>query len=409
MLDFVSYGQDIDDEDLISCYQEARRYIHDVVQAHGDGPIPPSVQLHWAHESAALTLHHSSRMTYDNLSSVILGIEVFQLTYGYFVTNFEIVDRTRGQIGSGEIRFVGDRTLSQPGNLTSPTLPIVDLSTSSNNTAVSDPPTPPFLWPIPRQPALFLNFRSFGRAVEQDDILSCYINAANYISQQIGPHGDRPIPRQATLHWTHGSASLTVSRRPILTYGVLADVLGGLLAFQVHFGFTEAFCAILQDGTMNLGSVTVVSRPAPRGGQAERVTSLFQIDQVTNISTSLGAPIDPTTIRVRDTPITITFSAFGRSVPSEDFLIAVNQITFRIIDELVKGGKDHLIGKKDLEWKWHRALMVVNTYEHMTWGMLGTVVEGITAFAIRFGWLSCDFLAAEDIWGGIGNGFISLI
>ena len=405
MLEFSGpYGQDIDDEDLISCYQEARHYVHNVVKAHGDGPIPPSVQLHWAHESAALTLHHSSRMTYDNLDSVILGVEVFQLTYGYFVTNFEIVDLTRGQIGSGEIRFVGHRILSQPGNLTSS---IVNLSTSSNNTAVSNPPTPPFLWPIPRQPALFLNFRSFGHPIEQDDILGCYIDAANYIHQNIGPHGDRPIPSQAILHWTHGSASLSISHRPLLTYGAVADVLGGLLEFQVHFGFTEAFCNILQDGTMNLGSVTVASRP--RSGQAERVTSLFQVDKVTNISTSVGAPHDPTTIRVRDTPITIKFSAFGHAIPSEDFLIVLSQITFLVIDELVKGGKDHLVGGEGLERKWHRALMVVNTYEHMTWGMLGTVIEGITAFAIRFGWLSCNFLAAEDRLGDIGNGFISLI
>ncbi|KAG7007664.1 hypothetical protein G7Y79_00008g023020 [Physcia stellaris] len=194
----------------------------------------------------------------------------------------------------------------------------------------------------------------------------------------------------------------------MLTYGVVADVLGGLVAFQDHFGFTEAFCTILQDGTMNLGSVTVLSR-APRSEQAESVTSPFQIDQVTNISTSLGTPHDPTTIRVRDTPITITFSAFGRSVPSEDFLIVMNQITFRVIDELVKGGRDHLIGEKDLEWKWHRALMVVNTYEHMTWGMLGTVLEGITAFGMKNGWLSCDFHAAQDSLGGIGNGFLTLL
>lgn len=350
-------------------------------------------------------------MTYGDLVSVISGIETFQLTYGYFETLFLVNDNTKGQIGSGAIRFAESSTSSQPDNSTSLNPPVIELSPNvSSAVPLTNPPSPPFIWPIPYDPSLSFNFTVFGRVLATADIMSCYVTAANYIKQVIESHGDIPIPERALLHWTHSMARLTIQHRREMTYGVLADVLGGLAAFQDQYGFTEATFHIIEQGFGQIGSGRIAYRRPTR--QTERVTSRLQPLINTNLSstTSLATPRDPTTVRVRNTPITLTFSSYGRVMSSENYLILMNQITLRVIDELLKSpdGKDALIGEQALDWKWGLALVVLHPWGEMTWGMLGTAIEGITAFGIQWGWLSCDFLIGEDRLGEVANGFVGV-
>ena len=391
---------------MISCYVTASRYVDDVIRVHGDGQIPPSLQLFWAHGSASFTVHQSSRMTYENLFNVITGVEVFQLTYGYFETNFEIVQNTKGQVGSGEVRSTRPYTASMT-NSTSASLRVDDVS--PNISAPSPLPNAPFLRRIRFGAPLDLNFTAFGRKISEADVLACYTSAAFYLKLMTETHGDVAIPATTSLHWAHGSASLTIQHKPRMVWAALADVLSGLSLFQMKYGNTETTFNILHEGGENLGSGDLTYRNASRHQQQHEPSLLLPSSQITNISSLLTTPRDPTTIRVRNTPITLTFSAYGRALLAEDFLLAINQITFRIIDELLKpDGKDKSI-EEELQWRWRAALVFVLPEKEMTWGVLGTAIEGVVAFGMQNGWLSCDFEVQIDEVGPVGRGFVGYI
>ena len=215
-------------------------------------------------------------------------------------------------------------------------------------------------------------------------------------------HGDIKVPRTAILHWPHGSARLNVQHQPDMTFGILADVLAALSRFQFQYGYTEVDFDILGEGQEFLGS-GLIARGSPSPSPDPLLLPL-----PANLTALRTQPHDPTVIRVRNTPITLTFSQYGASIPSEDFLIVVNQITLRIIDELIKHGNDKAIGE-DINVKWRRALLIFNPSAGMTWGMLGTTIEGVTAFGIKWGWLSCDLTVRFDSLGEVGNGFIMSI
>ena len=390
---------------MISCYVTASQYVDDVIRVHGDRPIPPSLQLFWAHGSASFTVHQSPRMTYENLFNVVTGVEVFQLTYGYFETNFEIVHNTKGQVGSGEVRSTRPYTASMT-NSTSASLRVDDVS--PNISALSPLPNAPFLHRIRFDPPLDLNFTTFGHKISEADVLTCYTSAAIYLKSMIEAHGDVAIPATTSLHWAHGSASVTIQHRPRMTWATLADVLSGLSLFQMKYENTETTFDIVHEGGENLGSGNLSYRNAPQQ-QQHATPLLLPSSQITNISSLFTTPRDPTTIRVRNTPITLTFSAYGRALLAEDFLLAINQITFRIIDELLKpDGKDKSIDE-ELQWRWRAALVFVLPEKEMTWGVLGTAIEGIVAFGMQNGWLSCDFEVQIDEVGPVGRGFVGYV
>ncbi|CAF9930785.1 MAG: hypothetical protein HETSPECPRED_007707 [Heterodermia speciosa] len=329
-------------------------------------------------------------MTYETVFHVISGIEVFQLTYGYFETNFEIVDNTRGQIGSGEVRS----TRLSATNSTSTSLRTDDISPEFSTP--SPLPNAPFLRHIRSDPPLDLNFTAFGQNISEADVLACYATAAIYLKQRIESHGDAPIPVTTPLHWAYGTASLTIQHQPSMTWSTLSAVLADLSLLQRSHPTTETTFSILLPGA-----------PRPAG------SGTLSRTQPSSPSSPLTAPTphDPTTARVRDTPITLTFSAYGRALPAEDFLLAISQLTFRIISELLKpDGKDSSIGDEvELQWRWGRALVFVVPEREMTWGVLGTAVEGVTAFGTRFGWVSCDFEVGADGVGAVGRGFVGYL
>ena len=404
-LNLYFYGRDIDDEDMISCYVTASQYVDDVIRVHGHGQISPSIQLSWAHGSASFTVHQSPRMTYENLFNVITGVEVFQLTYGYFETNFEIVHNTKGQVGSGEVRSTRPYPASMT-NSTSASLRVDDISPNIS-APLSPLPNAPFLRRIRSDAPLDLNITTFGHKISEADVLTCYASAAIYLKLMIEVHGDVAIPVKTSLHWAHGSASLTIQYKPRMTWATLADVLSGLSLFQMKYDNTETTFDILEGGE-NLGSGSLTYRDASQQQQHE-TSLLLPSSQITNISSLLTTPRDPTTIRVRNTPITLTFSAYGRALPPEDFLLAINQITFRIIHELLKpDGKDKPIDE-ELQWRWRAAFVLVRPEKEMTWGVLGTAIEGVVAFGMQTGWLSCDFEVQIDEVGPVGRGFVAYV
>ena len=414
-LEFSLYGQDIDEEDMLSCCSAAAQYVHDVVQSQGDGLIPFGLQLYWAHRTVAFAVSHSPRMTYDTLANIIVGIEIFQLTFGYFETHFKIIDNTRGEIGAGDARSAQPSTSSKLDNSTSHTLPVENIVPASEQSKpLGRPPIMPFIWHVPEDPTLELNFTAYGRELAQVDVVSCYVAAANFIKLMIETHGDVPIDPRYFLHWTHGTASLTFEPEPRMLFGTLADVLTALSLFQVEYGFTEVAFHILEEDRPPLGTGTVAWRHRRPGAQPEPVTSLLTLPQGTNTSSSaaVGIPHDPTAIRVPNSNIILTFSKYGRALPEIDFLLAIVQITLRIITEIQKPGGDHSIGE-DLDWKWDRVMLFVSPTEEMTWGTLGTVINGITSFGVQYEWVSFDYLVEQEDGDGklsvAGSGFASRI
>ncbi|KAL8861142.1 MAG: hypothetical protein Q9178_002358 [Gyalolechia marmorata] len=411
---FSSFGPKINEEDTIACDIAASRYIRGVLQDHGDGPIPPTLQLLWAHKSAILSLQHSPRMIYSNLVDVFTGIGTFQLTYGYSEVHFEILDKVKGIIGSGDIRST---RLTQANSLTTPTLPIERISPALIPPQVRNGlPDPPFIWPR-RNARIKITFTSYGPKIAEQDILTCYVAAANYVLQMIRTNGDIQINPNKFLHWTHGTASLTIQHLPRMRFGDLADVVAALVSFQSVYGSTEAAFQISDSrhGILGAGSVessdtvtNLTSSPwilsIPPNATALPPLSASS----TNTTTILTLPPDPTTIRLPDSSLSLTFSHYGRAIPAEDFLHAWIMLTQRVTTELLRGKKDEPM-LEALYVKHRRVLIAVGPEAQMTWGKLAMALEGITEFLSRWSWLSCNFVIGADGVGTIGDGFVMYI
>ncbi|KAL9056976.1 MAG: hypothetical protein Q9206_002541 [Seirophora lacunosa] len=430
---FSSYGKNVHDEDIISCYTAAKRYIRDVVRTHGDGPIPPSLQLHWTHRSAVLSIQHSPRMTYGILADFFIGIETFQLSYNYFEVHFEIILQATGIIGSGDIsRFIGS-TSANNNSITPAPLPETEGTISP--ALILPPaagkiqlPAPPFIWPQNDTPVK-ITFTAYGIRLNETDILTCYVAAANYVLQTIQVHGDIQIAPNVILHWTHGTASLTVQHRPRMRFGDLSDVVAALESFQSRYGFTEAaFYFSSSDGQRGgiLGAGSVGSRNAEVLNSTTTSSNPWMLsipkanatatvppnsDPTTNDAT---LPPDPTTIRpLPESRLYLTFTHYGRVLPPEDLLEAWLLLTQRVTTELLRGKRDDTM-LEALDVKYRHALMVVSPTEEtekmMTWGKLAVALQGITKFLSGEGaWLSCDFIVGEYGRGMIGNGFVMYV
>ncbi|KAL8919422.1 MAG: hypothetical protein Q9208_006800 [Pyrenodesmia sp. 3 TL-2023] len=407
---FSSFGKEVDEDDIISCDIAAKKYIQDVVQAHGDGPIPPALQLLWAHKSAMVSIQHSPRMAYSSLMDVFTGIRTFQLTYDYFEVHFEILDKAKGFVGSGDIR-----SLTQANGSTTPTLPVEGISPALIPPQVRENlPDPPFVWPK-NNARVKLTFTAYGPEIAEQDIVTCYVAAANYVLQMMKIHKNIQIAPNIFLHWTHGTASLTVQHMPRMRFGDLADVVAALVTFQSQYGFSEAAFHFSDggQGTLGAGSVEssgntvndtntspwVLSIPA-------NATALPTLP--TTGATSLTLPPDPTIIRLPNSPLTLTFTDYGRSLPSDDFLHALLLLTQRVITELLNGKRDEPM-LEALYVKPRRVLMMVSPEVQMTWGKLAVALEGISDFLSRWGWLACNFVVREDGVGMIGDGFVMYV
>ncbi|KAL8650336.1 MAG: hypothetical protein Q9210_003877 [Variospora velana] len=414
---FSSYGKEVNEDDIISCDIAAKNYIHDVVWAHGDGPIPPSLQLHWSHESAILSIQHSTRMTYGILADVLTGIETFQLTYDYFEVHFEIIDKAKGIVGSGDIRSIGS---IQANSSTTPMLPIEDISpTLILPPAAKQLPDPPYSWPPDESAHVKLTFTAYGPGLEEQDVLNCYVAAANYVLQMIKAHSNIRIAQDLFLHWTHGTAALTVQHMPRMRFGDLADVLAALGSFQSQYGYTEAAFHFSDDQHGILGAGSVESRDKVWNNTTSGSSWILSIPaNATTLPTfpttmptdptNLALPPDPTTVHLPDSSLSLTFTHYGRALPSEDLLHAWLLLTQRVTTQLLDGKRDAPM-LEALIVKSRHALMVVSPKMEMAWGKLAVALEGITGLLSRWGWLSCNFAVGEDGVGMIGDGFVMFV
>ncbi|KAL9010249.1 MAG: hypothetical protein Q9173_004799 [Seirophora scorigena] len=436
---FSSYGKNVNDEDIISCYITAKKYIHDVVRTHGDGPIPPSLQLHWTHRSAVLSIQHSPRMTYGILADFFTGIGAFQLAYNYFEVHFEIILQATGIVGSGDISRSTGSPPADNISISPAPLPEIEDTISPALTLPpaagrNQPPAPPFIWPQNDAPVK-ITFTAYGLGLNEFDILTCYVAAANYVLQSIQVHGDMRIAPDILLYWTHGTANLTVQHRPRMRFGDLSDVVAALDSFQSRYGFTQAAFhfsssddqrggilgagsvgskdAVVQNSTTASSSPWMLSDPEANATVLVPPTSLTPptTDTTTN---DLTRPPDPTTIRpLPDSRLYLTFTHYGRVLPPEDLLQAWFLLSQRVTTELLRGKRDDPM-LEALDVKYRHALMVVSPTEEiekmMTWGKLAVALQGITNFLSGSGdWLSCDFVVGEDGRGIIGNGFVMYV
>ncbi|KAL8911367.1 MAG: hypothetical protein Q9171_003461 [Xanthocarpia ochracea] len=410
---FSSSGIKINEKDTISCDIAANRYIRGVLQDHGDGPIPPTLQLLWAHKSAILSIQHSPRMIYSNLVDVFTGIGTYQLTYGYFEVHFEILDKVEGIIGSGDIRST---RLTQANGLTTPTLPIERIFPGLIPPQVRNGlPDPPFVWPRGNA-RVKITFTIYGSEIAEQDTLTCYVAAANYVLQMIKINGDIQIDPNTFLHWTHGTASLTVQHLPRMRFGDLADVLAALVSFQSVYGFTEAAFQISHNRHGILGAGSVESRDAVKNITSSpwilsippNATALPTLSASANTTINWTLPPDPMTVHVPDSSLSLTFSHYGRAIPAEDFFHAWILLTQRVTTELLRGKKDEPM-LEALYVKHRRVLIAVGPEVQMTWGKLAMALEGITEFLSRWSWLSCNFVVGADGVGTIGDGFVMYI
>ena len=241
----------------------ATKYIYDVLKAHGDGPIPSSIRLYWAQEATALSVYQTPRLTYDILGIALVGVQLFQYTYGYFETQFEIIDQHTGDhLGSGNILSTQESNLSQPANPKLPLIPIENtLPTTNGSSRLQSPPNPPFTWPIPTNPTLTVRFTLFGHPIQEADVLFTYVFAVQDVRDAIAAHGGEiEIPHDTSLQWVSGPAELTILHQPAMTWGVLADVLGALAAFGRQYGYMEYSFNVRRNGRQVLGQGTMALR-----------------------------------------------------------------------------------------------------------------------------------------------------
>ncbi|KAL8962575.1 MAG: hypothetical protein Q9193_001033 [Seirophora villosa] len=373
-------------------------------------------------------------MTYGILADFFIGIETFQLSYNYFEVHFEILLQATGIIGSGDISRFTRSTSADNGSITPAPLPETEDTISP--ALILPPaagqiqlPAPPFIWPQNDTPVK-ITFTAYGISLNEIDILTCYVAAANYVLQTIQVHGDIRIAPNVILHWTHGTASLTVQHRPPMRFGDLSDVVAALDSFQSRYGFTEAaFYFSSSDGQRGgiLGAGSVGSRNAvvqnstttsstPGILSIPKANATAPVPPPTTDPTTknLTLPPDPTTIRpLPDSRLYLTFTHYGRVLPPEDLLQAWLLLTQRVTTELLRGKRDDVM-LEALDVKYRHALMVVSPTEEtgkmMTWGKLAVALQGITKFLSGEGaWVSCDFIVGEDGRGMIGNGFVMYV
>ncbi|KAL8857404.1 MAG: hypothetical protein Q9178_006031 [Gyalolechia marmorata] len=253
----------MDEDNLHSCLIVATKNIYDLHEARGDGPIPSSTRLYWARKGTTLSVHQTPRLTYGILLAVLVGVQSFQYTYGYFETHFEIIEsQTRGHIGSGNILSTQNSRPSLPASPTVPIMPVENtLPTTNGSSRLLSPPNPPFNWPIPNNPTLTVRFTLFGHPIQEADILMTYIVAAQDVTNEIARHsGDVQIPHNTPLHWSTGTAALTILHQPAMTWVVLGDVLLALTTFGQQYGYMEASFNVRRNGREMLGQGTIALR-----------------------------------------------------------------------------------------------------------------------------------------------------
>lgn len=226
-------------------------------------------------------------MTYEMLADVFTGIGTFQLKYNYFEVHFEIVDKAKGIVGSGNIRSTG---LTQAYNPSTPILPIERISPALIPPQVGkELPDLPFVWPKERS-RIKLTFTAYGPEIAVQDILSCYVAAANYVLQMIRTHDNIRIAPNIFLHWTHGTASLTVQHMPRMRFGDLADVVEALGSFQSEYGSTQAAFHFSDGQHGILGAGSVESRD-PGENNTSNPTALPTLPAPTDPNTGSSLPI----------------------------------------------------------------------------------------------------------------------
>ncbi|KAL8928293.1 MAG: hypothetical protein Q9172_000977 [Xanthocarpia lactea] len=253
----------MDADDLHSCLIVATKHIYDLYEARGDGPITSSTRLYWARKGTTLSVHQTPRLTYGILLAVLVGVQSFQYTYGYFETHFEIIESlTRGHLGSGNILSTQDSEPSGPASPKVPIMPVENtLPTTNRSSRLLSPPNTPFNWPVPNNPTLTVRFTLFGHPMPEADILYTYIYAAQYVRIEIESHsGDVAIPHDTPLHWNSGTARLTILHQPAMTWGILADVLTALTTFGAQYGYMEASFNVRRNRREVLGQGNVALR-----------------------------------------------------------------------------------------------------------------------------------------------------
>ncbi len=119
-------------------------------------------------------------------------------------------------------------------------------------------------------------------------------------------------------------------------------------------------------------------------------------------------PPDPSIIRFPNSPLTLTFTDFGRNLPFGDLLHALLFLSLRVTAEILIDKKDSPI-LQALHFKPDRVLLVVTPTAQMTWGKLAIAIEGMPDFLRQWDWLACNFVVGEDGVGSSGGGFFMYV
>lgn len=420
-LELSQYGPPFEEEeDILDVYDSALTVIN--ASIHDHTPLfPPDARgsaLWFTNDNgtANLLIQVSRQITWKDLADVVRGLERCMLTYGYFeIGRFKIIHPEKGEIGIGSVK--GNETESSSRSPLG--LPGPSQNSTTNNSRLVIPATP-YIFRIPSSHfSLALNFTAFGASLPDTDATQVYIFAAVYIESVLSRRKySVPIPRGTVLHWSHGQVELTLEHEDGMTWGEAAEVLNGLVGFQMREGYTGARFEVLREGRAprgRIGGGTVeLRRSKSQGDDREMVTSRILPWDGGNTTASsehlelLTMPPDPITLRIPDSTLSLRFSHYGRGLPQVDFLTVMLKMTLRAIKEMQKPEGDHPIGD-DQQWRWDRALVELYSESEMMWGMLGSVVNGITSFAMRYGWLTFSFDIVDDKLGGVGAGFVEYV
>ena len=103
---FSKFSELISQTELDLCVIEGIGFLFGTVLAKGKDGFLPLNSVEYKYGNVVINMYDFSapafRMTYASVVSVLRGIALFTSIYGYYGMTFEVYDRTKGHVGTGE-------------------------------------------------------------------------------------------------------------------------------------------------------------------------------------------------------------------------------------------------------------------------------------------------------------------
>lgn len=257
--------------------------------------------------------------------------------------------------------------------------------TNANNTGLLLPATDHSLssmtanvipFPIPDTP-FTLMFGFLGDAIPISNVWAAFEGAHAQIISPLGEHPASPVPG-GLFEYDKENVRISVlaGRGIVMTWKQLSWVLGGIYGFMA--GTPEHYqlltCEIVFVGHASVGFASVDYYPASLEVKKRALLN-------TTISLPLAPDISVTPFPVPKTPIIITFSYFGKSIPSR----VLDDVMWTLLDQIGlsyrEHGTDPIPGNHFFRaMKGVRVMIFANVPHVISWIELHSILWGLTLF-----------------------------